>query len=139
MRTSGILLIALAATVGTLQAQEGAVDTAAVIAAGQKASEFFYAGKMDSLWAMLTPGFRADIQNQQALTDRLGLIVGRAGFETKVVQEKLKMRNGKPQYWRAADFSSLPEPLLLRWVIEPDGKVSGMGIGPLSQAPTTDD
>jgi len=146
MRHQAILIAAACTAVGTLQAQDSAqasapapLDTAAAIAAGQKATDLFYAGRMDSLWTMLTPGFQEGIESQQWLTDRLGMVMGRAGLETRVVEESIKMRGGKPQYWRVAEFSSMPEPLLLRWVIAPDGRISGLGMGPLSQAPPTDD
>jgi hypothetical protein len=62
----------------------------------------------------------------------------RAGTETAVLEEKFVKRNGRTQYWRTARFSDFPEPILLRWVIDAEGKITGLGLGPLSQAPPID-
>ena len=59
------------------------------------------------------------------------------GEETKVVDEKVVMRKGNPQYWRTADFSMAPEPVMIRWVIV-NGEIWGIGINPASQAPPID-
>jgi len=47
-------------------------------------------------------------------------------------------RNGKPQFWHTGRFSVMPEPIQIRWVIEPDGRISGARINPASQAPPVD-
>ena len=62
----------------------------------------------------------------------------RAGTEVAVLEEKFVMRNQRPQYWRTAKFTNFPEPILLRWVINPQGEIVGLGLGPLSQAPPID-
>jgi len=61
----------------------------------------------------------------------------RAGEETKVLEEKVVMRNGSPQYWRTAEFSMMAEPVMLRWVIV-NGEINGVGMNPASQAPPID-
>jgi len=134
------LLTALALLTPTLAlpavAQEAPVDT---IAIGQRATAFFYDGEMDSLWTMLTPAFQEGLGSTDQLFERLDFLSERAGDEVAVIEETVKMRKGRPHYWRVAEFDLAPEPLLLRWVISPDGKVSGQGLGPASQAPPTDD
>jgi hypothetical protein len=133
LKTLAILtpLVALPAA-----AQEASVDT---ISIGQRATDFFYEGEMDSLWAMLTPAFQEGLGSTEKLFERLDFLSERAGDEVAVIEETVKMRKGRPQYWRVAEFDLAPEPLLLRWVISPDGKVAGQGMGPASQAPPTDD
>ena len=116
-------------------AQEAPVDT---IAVGQRATMFFYDGEMDSLWTMLTPEFQEALVSTETLFERFDFLSERAGDEVAVIEETIK-RKGRPQYWRIAEFDLAPEPLLLRWVISPDGKISGQGMGPASQAPPTDD
>ncbi len=117
-------------------AQEASVDT---IAIGQRATAFFYDGEMDSLWAMLTPEFQESLGSTEKLFERFDFLSEWAGDEVAVIEETIKMRGGRPHYWRVAEFDLAPEPILLRWVISADGKVSGQGIGLASQAPPTDD
>jgi hypothetical protein len=71
--------------------------------------------------------------------ERAGLqIATRAGNEVSVIEEKFITRNGARQYWRTAKMDILEEPFLLRWVISPEGKIAGIGMGPASQAPPID-
>jgi len=120
----------------TMAAQETVIDTMAV---GRQATEYFLAGDSDSLWTMLTPEFQESLGSPEAILDRLDMLIERAGDENAVLEESIRMRNGRPQYWRVAEFDLAPEPLLLRWVVSPDGKISGQGLGLASQPPKTDD
>lgn len=126
--------VALAAAPAAGQ-QAATVDTMAV---GRRATELFYAAKIDSLWLMLSPEFQESV-TEDALWDRLDMFQQRAGTEVRLLEESIKMRNGRPQYWRTAEYDIATEPILLRWVITDDGKVGGMGMGPASMAPPTDD
>ena len=98
---------------------------------------WFYTGQFDSLVAH-HPAEVRDTTLRQRLSQRLEEMTLRAGSETAVIEEKFVMRNGQPQYWRTARFSEFPEPLLVRWVINDKGEITGMGLGPLSQAPPID-
>jgi len=135
-RWAAALIVATPLLAGALAAQEAPADT---IAIGRLATEYFYDGEADSLWAMLTPSFQEKIGAPEKILERLDLISDRAGTEVEVIEESIRMRNGRPQYWRVAEFDMAPEPILLRWVISPEGKISGQGIGLASQAPATDD
>ena len=66
------------------------------------------------------------------------MVAEQIGFPTDVVEEKYVMRNGMPQYWYTAEFDNAPEPFMIRWVITPEGKISGIGLNPASMAPETD-
>ena len=104
---------------------------------GRKFSLWLYTGQADSLLAYTIqdperPTTAADIE-------RIGLqIASRAGNEVSVIEEKFITRNGARQYWRIAKMDVLEEPFLLRWVITPEGKINGIGMGPLSSAPPID-
>ncbi|MEO7457542.1 MAG: hypothetical protein ABIY52_14865 [Gemmatimonadaceae bacterium] len=65
-------------------------------------------------------------------------LAARAGTEVKVLEEKFITRNNLRQYWRTSEFTSMTEPLLLRFVISEKGELMGMGAGPKSQAPPID-
>lgn len=129
-------LAAVALIAGSAAGQQAApVDTMAV---GRRATELFYAAKIDSLWLMFSPGVQESL-TEDALWDRLDVFQQRAGSEVRLLDESIKMRNGRPQYWRTAEYDIATEPILLRWVITDDGKLGGMGMGPASMAPRTDD
>ena len=135
-RLSAALAILTPILATPILAQEAPVDT---IAVGQRATMFFYDGEMDSLWTMLTPEFQDGLGSTEKLFERFDFLSERAGDEVAVIEETIKMRNGRPHYWRVAEFDLAPEPILLRWVISADGKIAGQGLGLASQAPPTDD
>jgi hypothetical protein len=104
---------------------------------GRKFTQWLYTIQADSLLAYWLqddeqPMTAADIE-------RAGLqIATRAGNEVSVIEEKFITRNGARQYWRTAKMDVLEEPFLLRWVISPEGRIAGIGMGPASQAPPID-
>jgi hypothetical protein len=124
------ILLALAAALppAAARAQETPVDS---LALARQYTTWLYAGDVDSLVAHSTEEMAASGDYA-----RVGqLIAERAGVELEVSEETWKMRNGKCQYWRTSQFSAMDEPLLLRWVLDPQGRISGLGAGPYTQAP----
>jgi hypothetical protein len=105
---------------------------------GRQYTKWFLAYEADSLWAHMTP----EMQERHGSTDRLvemmDQVALQVGTEVEVLEERYVTRNGKPQFWHTGLFSQLAEPIQIRWVIEPDGKISGAGINPASQAPPVD-
>lgn len=73
------------------------------------------------------------------IMDRMMGLFDQIGSQEEVVSQRYWMRHGKPQFWHTAIFSNMDEPFVFRLVIEPDGKISGMGINPESQNPEVDD
>lgn len=106
------------------------------LALARQYTQWFYGGMMDSLVAHYDP--TGDKPTADDFMRQLELVITRAGREVSVVEEKFVKRHGQTQYWRAARFDSMDEPLLIRWVILPGGYIGGMGLGPLSQAPPID-
>jgi hypothetical protein len=133
MRRSFLLLGALTAGAASLHAQERLPADSMEL--GRKYSMWFYTGMTDSLIAHMTDkeGVTPD-QILQALTQ----LTERAGNEVSVTEEKFITRNGRRQYWRTATFDKMNEPFLLRWVINAQGEIDGVGMGPLSEAPPID-
>ena len=109
------------------------------LALARKFTQWFYAGQADSLFAYSSDETKERMGSPAAWQERADQVAVRAGAETEVIEERFRMRNGRPQYWRTANFSQMSEPFLLRWVIDGEGKITGIGLGPLSQAPPTDD
>jgi hypothetical protein len=102
----------------------------------RKFTQWFYNNQHDSLLVQVDSANKA--QARQQLTQNLVQLSERAGTEVKVIEEKFITRNGARQYWRTAQFSTLDEPILLRWVMGPKGEYNGMGLGLLRQAPPID-
>jgi hypothetical protein len=127
-----LLTIALSVSAGAARAQESTVDS---LALARQYTMWLYVGEVDSLLAHSTDEFRGDHAQEPSFTIMSRLIAERAGFETEVIEETWKLRNGDCQYWRTAEFSNIDEPLLIRWVLDRAGRIDGVGGGPLSQAP----
>jgi len=104
---------------------------------GRKYTEWFYTAQFDSLWAHFDEDSRKEIGQASKMGEWLDQLTAQAGEETKVIEEKVVMRKGNPQYWRTASFSMMAEPLMLRWVIV-NGEIRGIGMNPASQAPPID-
>jgi hypothetical protein len=131
------LLMASAAPVLAQQTTAAPVDTMAV---GRQATMYFYAGQLDSLWAMVDSTWQQELGSSDWFIQRAFEVQQRVGEEEELVREEIRMRNGEPQYWRTARFSGYAaEPVVLRWVVTPEGKVSGVGFNPESRNPPTDD
>ncbi|HUP18641.1 MAG TPA: hypothetical protein VM778_01675 [Gemmatimonadota bacterium] len=112
------------------RAQEAPVDS---LALARQYTAWLYAGQADSLVA------HGSEATEPADYGRLiGMLAERAGNEMEVLEETWKPRNGACQYWRTVRVSKMDEPLLLRWVMDPVGRITGIGLGPLSQAPPVD-
>lgn len=108
------------------------------LALARQYTAWFYTGQIDSLIAHHPADSQRDTTLRRGLSAQMEQLAVRAGTETAVMEEKFVKRNRRTQYWRTARFTDFPEPILLRWVINPDGTIGGMGLGPLSQAPPID-
>lgn len=116
-----------------------AEQEAQMTALGKTYTRWFLAGSADSLATAFDADMLTKVQGVGGITEMMGQITDRAGFQTKVLAEKLTYRNGKPQYWHEAEFSELAgEALVIRWVLNPEGKIVGAGINPKSAAPRPD-
>ena len=124
------ILLALAAALlpAVARAQETPVDS---LALARQYTTWLFAGDVDSLLAHSTEEMAA--KGDYASLGQM--IAERAGVEIEVSEETWKMRNGECQYWRTSQFSSIEEPILIRWVLDPKGRISGLGAGPYTQAP----
>ena len=129
--TAILALCAVSLASGTARAQ-APVDS---LALARQYTTWLYAGEADSLLAHSTE----ETRNEEGAKDRFlqlsKLIADRAGYELEISEETWKLRNGDCQYWRTAQFSSVEEPILIRWVLDRTGLISGFGAGPYSQAP----
>ena len=108
------------------------------LALARQYTAWLYTGQVDSLFAHHPVDDQRDSTLRRRITASVEQLALRAGTETSVIEEKFVKRNGRTQYWRTAKFSDFAEPLLIRWVMNPDGTIGGIGMGPKSQAPPID-
>lgn len=104
---------------------------------GRKYVDWFLIMEVDSLFAHMTEEMQAR-RTKEEMFDGMSQMFAQAGLPGDMVSEKYVMRNGMPQYWYTTEFENMPEPIQIRFVIEPDGQISGIGMNPESQAPPTD-
>jgi hypothetical protein len=137
-RPSGVAILALLLTPLAAAAQEPTPHLPSdSMEIGRKYVDWFVNGEVDSLRAAMTPEMQERWTVDLTL-ERMDLVAERAGFPTKILEEKYVMRNGEPQYWYTAEFDIFPEPFMIRFVITPEGRISGVGLNPASMAPATD-
>lgn len=104
----------------------------------RKYTKWFYEQQVDSLVAHHPAEARRDPALATRLLDSYKGLAERAGKELWVTDERFITRNGQRQYWRTASFSAFDEPVLVRWVINSKGEITGLGLGPKSDAPPID-
>ena len=104
---------------------------------GRKFTQWLFTAQFDSLFAHADADGQQTLGKPEEMQAHLDELVARLGDESEVIEEKVVMRNGKPQYWRTSNYSLAPEPFMLRWVIV-KGQIMGIGMNPASQAPPID-
>jgi hypothetical protein len=104
---------------------------------GQKFTRWLFTAQFDSLHAHATPEAQEGLGKPEEMQGHLDELVARIGEESEVIEEKVVMRNGQPQYWRTSLYTMAPEPFMLRWVIV-NGQIAGIGMNPASRAPAID-
>lgn len=104
----------------------------------RKYTKWFYEQQIDSLIAHHPAEARKDPAIVTRLVGSSKELAERAGKELWVTDERFITRNGQRQYWRTATFTGFAEPLLVRWVMNAKGEITGLGLGPKSDAPPID-
>lgn len=120
---------------GEEPSSDGVLDS---LALARQYTQWLYTGEADSLAAHATDTAREGFATVEGFTQYSETIASRAGFETDVIEETWKLRNGACQYWRTASFTDVREPMLIRWVLDVEGRIAGLGLGPATQAPPVD-
>jgi hypothetical protein len=140
LNSSALALAALVSAVPLLAQSPSdppAVMPADSLAHARRLTDWFFSGRFDSLRVWLTPGTREE-RTPANLQEDLDRLVGRAGVEVEVIEERFVKRNRQTQYWRTSWYSVFPEPVLFRWAFDKEGRIAGMGLGPASSPPEID-
>lgn len=126
---------------GPLAAQSATAVPADVkhLALGHQLTDWFLAGRMDSIVARMPDDIKEKSGGVSGLQDARAQLAQRGGEEAKILEEKMTRRKGLAQYWRSSLYTEFPqEPLVLRWLFDDSSRVVGFGLGPLGQTPAPD-
>ena len=137
MRAAVLAALTLLTTPFASAAQGAAAPSDSLSLARQYVA-WLYEAEWDSLIAHHPAELRAEATLRLQLEDRLEDLTRTAGTEDSLLGERFVRLHGALEYWRTARFSGFPEPVLMRWVFNQRQQIVGIGMGPLSQAPTPD-
>jgi hypothetical protein len=140
--TAALVILGMAVPVAA-QAQESEASgphlPADSMEIGARYMEMILNYDAEDLHGNFTEELKENFGTPDVIMDRMMGLFDQLGSQEEVVSQRYWMRNGKPQFWHTAIFSEMDEPFVFRFVIEPDGKISGIGINPESQNPEVDD
>lgn len=105
---------------------------------GRKYMGFILDREADSIFVHMSAEQQERLGSPDGIRDHMTQL-DQLGTLTEVLEEKYVRRNGAAQFWHTANYSDTPEPFLMRLVIDSEGVIVGVGMGPASQAPPTDD
>ncbi|MEP6590818.1 MAG: hypothetical protein ABJC19_06520 [Gemmatimonadota bacterium] len=106
---------------------------------GQRYTRWFLAGRADSVLGAMAPETATEMGGIEGVRQMMDQVAERAGVEVAITEEKMTRRKGNPQFWHAAKFRDFTDDeLVLRWVMDADGKITGIGFGPKSRTPDPD-
>jgi hypothetical protein len=131
------LTLALAAPLGAPLAAQSKLPNDS-LELGRRWSEWFLTGRADSIASKMSAEVLQASGGLSGIIDAQAMVAERAGAAKLLMEEKFVWRNGRRQYWRTMQMTTLPEPFVLRFVMSTDGMITGIGLGPLSAAPPID-
>lgn len=106
------------------------------LARGKQVMAWFLAGHADSLLTVFSGEMAAEM-TIDAIRAQMDGFAERAGTVSKVLVEKMTRRNGAPQFWWEAEVTNFTaEPVVMRWLLNEELKVVGVGFNPRSRAPS---
>ncbi len=112
-----------------------AAEEAHYLELGKKVNGWFFEGHADSIAAIADSGARARMGDVDGIQQMMDKIAERGGVPLTVLAEKMTRREGKPQFWFEAEFSSFTdEPLVFRWLFNDQDQLVGAGVTPKSMA-----
>lgn len=134
---AAVLILGVASTSAASQGQPALPSDS--LERGRKFSRWFKESNVDSLWEYIAPTAReGPFASKTALATASNDMQQRAGLFLPITEERFAWRGGNRQYWQAFGASEAPGPVLLRWVLNAEGKVTGLGLGLAADAPPVD-
>jgi hypothetical protein len=111
------------------------VDRDAVIRLGRFVSAWANSGSIDSLITRADPAVGTPDAIREKLTSGLASFSDQLGGETRFSAERVMLVNGQVQYWRTAEYTAVPIPLVFRVMVGRDGKWRGFTVTQEEQLP----
>lgn len=106
-------------------------DSARLFARGKQINDWFLAGMVDSVYTAATPDAQQKMGGPEGVQAQYERFIDRAGAPIGEVAMMMTRREGQPQFWYEARFSEFQQDLLvLRWVLDMEGRITGAGMGP---------
>lgn len=102
---------------------------------GRLVTERAYAKNIDGLVSLADPAAGSPDSVRTRLVNALAQVEEQLGPELKLVSERVMLVNGRVQYWRVAEYTGVPIPLVWRVVMGEKGKWRGFTASPEEQAP----
>ena len=99
-----------------------------VIAFGREVARLVYAKQLDSIMLLADSATGDPAEVRERIRVALGQVNEQVGTETRVIAERVMLVNGRAQYWRDAEYTGVPVPLILRVVTGAPGKWRGFTI-----------
>jgi hypothetical protein len=131
--TLATVVLALA----SLPAQSQRLPTDSLEAA-RRYARWFINGQTDSLITAMAPGTIEALGGRERVAATQDQLASRGGAEAAVIEERFVWRGGKRQYWRTVQMTAAEGHLVIRLVIDHDGKFGGYGISSAGNTPPTD-
>jgi hypothetical protein len=125
----GVAFAALVALASLATAAAHAGDDA-LLAAGRALSEQFEQGDTTGIYERMTPAMRQLIGNAAGLSAFRAQVLRDAGPETGVIREDTEVQGSLRVYRRIARRNVGTTPVLMEWVLEPDGRIAGFQVRP---------
>jgi len=115
-------------------------EEARFISLGRTYTRWFLHSDADSLAGAMDMGTFLKAGGTTQLVANSQLVSEQAGTERKVLVEKMTRRKGVLQFWHEAEFTKLEagDPLVIRWLMDAQGKIVGLGLGLRSGTPAPD-
>ena len=110
-------------------------DSTRLFARGKQINDWFLAGMLDSVYAAASAEARQKMGGVEWLHSHWERFIEPAGAPIGDVAMALTRRDGEPQFWYEARFSQITNDLVVvRWVLDTDGRITGVGMGPKGTA-----
>lgn len=139
MRRGSLLSVVLLLAVPVIaEAQQAPPLPADSTARARDFARLLLSGKADSLWPNVQQGGTGNFATQEAFSAFVQQLSSRAGTLGEVIEQRWGWRGGNRQFWHVQNLSEAPEPIVLRLIITPGGKLAGIGLQPQSAAPAMD-
>jgi len=121
-------MLAILLSVASLVSPAAHAADDALLAAGRALSEQFEQGDTAPIYERMTPSMRHSVGSAKGLAALRAQVLRDAGPETGVIREDTETQGSVRIYRRIARLNVGTTPVLMEWVLEPDGRIAGFQV-----------